>query len=158
MTAFDTAWDLLKIDSPDYQGHHKAPIETDYHVPIFNLNTVMPDIYSHPEYYNVHPEHMELLNRVKNDPSQELSVYRSVPKGVQTEMNAGDWVTPFREYAEDHGERFDGGYDIIEELVAAHDLLNEGNSVQEYGWLGHRNRLDPDVAKWIRSHMMEEDE
>ena len=73
-------------------------------------------------------------------------------------MNAGDWVTPFREHAEDHGERFDGGYDIIEELVAAHDLLNEGNSVQEYGWLGHRNRLDPDVAKWIRSHMMEEDE
>lgn len=156
MTAFDRAWLILKMEPPEYQGHHQAPLDTDYYPPIFNLESMMPGIYANPHFYNATEEQMELLRRFRNEPAAEVQVFRSVPKGVQSELNPGDWVTPFREYAEEHGQRFTGGYDLIEDIVAAHDLLNEGNAIEEYGWLGHRNRLDDDVARWIRSHLMED--
>lgn len=158
MTAFDTVWDLLKLDPPEYQGYHKAPLATDYYPPIFNMNSMMPGVYSNPHYYeNTYlDEIMPILEMVRNDPFALIPVYRSVPKGMQSEINPGDWVTPTRSYAEMHGERFDDGYDLLEEEVRAHTLLNEGNSLHEYGWLGHRDGYKPEINKWIRDLLRDE--
>lgn len=160
MSAFSQAWSLLKVDASDYQGHHKAPIDEDFYAPIWALNYNMfpNDVYTHPHYYEstALDEVMPILNQLRGNPYDQVAVYRSVPKGVQSELNRGDWVTPTRSYAEMHGERFDGGYDLIEEMVNAHDLLNEGNSLHEYGFLGHRNRFnEPDMEKRIRMILRE---
>jgi len=159
MTAFDTAWALVKAEPPSYQGHHEAPLDAEYYPPIFNLLGMYPsDVYANPEYYESSylDEIMPIIMEARNNPFMEIPVYRSVPKGIQSEINPGDWVSPTRSYAEMHGERFDGGYDLLEELVNAHDLLNEGNSLHEYGWLGHRDGYKPNINKWIRGMMSEE--
>ena len=115
-----------------------TPLAEDAYPPIWALdyNMFPSDVYTNPHYYEsmALDEIMPILNQLRGDPYGQVKVYRSVPKGVQSELNAGDWVTPTRSYAEMHGERFDGGYDLIEEMVNAHDLLNEGNSLHEYGF------------------------
>ena len=75
-----------------------------------------------------------LIRRLRGKPDAEVTVFRAVPKGVQTEIEPGNWVTPVREYAEMHGGRFDEGMDIIERKVKAGELFTEGNSLYEYGW------------------------
>ena len=97
------------------------------------LECSLPDVYTNPGHYESSylDEIMPILMEARNNPFVgKISVYRAVPKGVQSEIIPGDWVSPTRSYAELHGARFDGGYDLLEELVNAHgDLLNEGNSL-----------------------------
>lgn len=50
-------------------------------------------------------------------------------------INAGDWVTPSRSYAVDHGESaLNGEYRILSKSVPASHLFTEGNSLSEFGY------------------------
>ncbi len=139
--AFDRAWCVVK-ESPDYQGHHAAPIDSDYHSPLHDLDEMMPDVHVNPHWYG-HPredgyhESVAAIRQARGKPNAKITIYRAVPRGVQNEINPGDWVTPSRAYAEGHGLRFDEGCDILTHEVEAKDLFSEGNSIHEYGWRGH---------------------
>lgn len=74
--------------------------------------------------------------RVKHMPS--VWVYRAVPKSVKegSLQSDGQWVTPSRAYAKQHGQsRFGpGGYRIIKEPVPADSLWFNGDSINEWGF------------------------
>lgn len=65
-------------------------------------------------------------------------VYRAVPKSVKEGnlQSDGQWVTPSREYARQHGQsRFGKGeYRIIKENVRADQLWFNGDSINEWGF------------------------
>ena len=80
-------------------------------------------------------EMAEVIQRVRGNPDAEVIMYRAVPvDGVDT-INAGDWVTPSRLYAVEHGEGpMRGEYRIIEMRVRAGDLHTDGNYIYEFGY------------------------
>ena len=61
-----------------------------------------------------------------------------------TAINAGDWVTPSRSYAVDHGESaLNGEYRILSKSIPASHLFTEGNSLSEFGY-------NPPVEKGVQ--------
>jgi hypothetical protein len=50
-------------------------------------------------------------------------------------INSGDWVTPFRRYAEEHGRSaLQGDYRIVKKQVYARDIFTAGDSWLEWGY------------------------
>jgi hypothetical protein len=129
--------------SEDYRGVHRAPRGEFGEGSLDAMNKTYPaDIYS-PDaprlYGDRHSASMDrkahkVIMSVRGKPNAEVTVYRAVPAGVQEEIKPGDWVTPVREYAEGHGNRFEEGSRIISRKVKASELFTEGNSIFEYGW------------------------
>jgi len=80
-------------------------------------------------------EMFEIMRRVRGNPNAEVIMYRAVPvEGVDT-INPGDWVTPSRLYAVEHGEGpMRGQYRILEMRVRAGDLHTDGNYIYEFGY------------------------
>jgi hypothetical protein len=78
-------------------------------------------------------EAISLIQKARNNPDAEVTIYRAVPKGVK-DINEGDWVTPIKQYAINHGENRLGNYEIITKKVKAGELFNDGNSILEFGW------------------------
>jgi len=119
-----------------YRGQHQPdPTGSQMH----EAEKAFPDVHEHPEYYR-DDEHsdrsLSVIHRTKGDPEAHISVYRAVPKGV-TKINHGDWVTPSKPYAKQHGmHATDPKQDmpVIHKLVRAKDLRSEGNSVSEWGY------------------------
>ena len=125
-----------------YVGQHRAPTR-DAGAPAFNLaGDIYPDdIYSSKavQYYGTGSDAMDkqtmgLLQSLHGKPDADVTIYRAVPKGVDN-LNAGDWVTVSKQYAEDHGESALGGdFDIIEKKVKAKDIFTNGDSIHEFGY------------------------
>jgi len=68
-------------------------------------------------------------------PNALLKVYRAVEKDGPAKILPGDWVTPARGYAKEHGEdNIAGPYKIISKMVHARDLFTDGNSILEWGY------------------------
>ena len=171
MTAFDRAWAVMKAEEPTFeQGrwNPKPAYQEDQapHIdstPIWRAEEAMPDVHESPDFYlgdyeekntQMFRETMEVLNRVRGAPYEEVMVYRTIPEdqkdyyNEEPGINDGDWVTTSEDYARQHGdEALDGNYRILEELVNAHDLYTHGDSIYEYGWGGHRNPHTGDVIK-----------
>ena len=126
----------------DYVGQHRAPTR-DAGAPAFSLaGDIYPDdIYSSKavQYYGTGSDAMDrqtmgLLQSLRGKPDADVTIYRAVPKGVDN-LNAGDWVTVSKQYAEDHGESALGGdFDIIEKKVKAKDIFTNGDSIHEFGY------------------------
>ena len=70
--------------------------------------------------------------------TNKIKVYRAVPDSVvNPQINPGDWVTPSRKYAEDHGKGNLGegqGYTVLEKEIPASQLFTDGNSLLEWGY------------------------
>lgn len=128
----------------DYRGAHSAP-GRDGGAPLHALTELYPeDVYS-PDGMRLYGsglredaakdrEMFAIIERVRGNPDAELIMYRAVPEGVDT-INPGDWVTPSREYAIEHGEGpMRGQYRIIEQRVRAGDLFTDGNYIYEFGY------------------------
>jgi len=80
-------------------------------------------------------ESLRVIQRARNNPNAQVTVYRAVPKNAPADINAGDWVTTSRRYAQGHGESVLGGnYRIVSEKVRAGELATDGNSLNEWGW------------------------
>lgn len=76
------------------------------------------------------------FNKARSNPEAMIPVYRAVPGDIQdAKLRNGDWVTPTREYAVEHGEMyFDGDYRIVKETVPAKFLYVNGDSIHEFGY------------------------
>jgi hypothetical protein len=111
-----------------------------------NPEMVMPDVVARPELYRLGDPEVDarciaaIRKAAEGGPNTRITVYRAAPKGISG-INPGDWVTPSRKYAEDHGiEEIEAGdWAIYTRTVRAGDLFTEGNSIAEWGW-------EPEVA------------
>jgi GNAT superfamily N-acetyltransferase len=147
----------------DYRGSHRAPSGENGEGSLDAMNRTYPDDLYSPNgarYYGMSNGLDKLAHQIilkaKGNPDAEVSVYRAVPKGVKESINAGDWVTTVRQYAEMHGERFKDGMKIIEKKVRAGDLFTEGNSIFEFGWNPSRKKnvnLSPDDTPVSRGRL-----
>jgi hypothetical protein len=83
-------------------------------------------------------ESFDAINKARNNPDLEITVYRGVPKGINS-INEGDWVTLSKTYAENHAS---GGYGrngdeagiVISKKVKVKDIYSTGNDVNEFGY------------------------
>ena len=128
----------------EYRGRHQPdPDGPQMH----EAGLAFPDLYEHPRYYVTHgPEDAESLRAIsvaRSNPDAMIKIYRSAPRGV-TQINPGDWVTPSKHYATQHGlHPYDPEQDmpVISMIVRAKELRTEGNSIHEWGWFPeHANK------------------
>lgn len=125
---------IKDVTDLSYKGSHAAPNAKVYGATIDNLEGIMPkDVYSSKgaNLYGIgnrkiDSEWFSAAYKAKGKPDADVTIYRSVPKGVKT-INNGDWVTTSKTYAKDHGENtLNGDYEIIEKKVKAKTLSSEG--------------------------------
>ena len=81
-------------------------------------------------------EAIENLRQTVRSNSKTITIYRAVDANIkENEIRNGDWVTPSKAYAKEHGEhRLDGDYRIIEQKVPANELWWDGNDIREWGF------------------------
>jgi len=129
-------------EASEYSGEHEAPDATNGK-PIHNVIDIYPeDFYSGSGYkeYAAHEQDVggseayhEIINS-KDKPYRRIWVYRAAPKGTK-QINAGDWVTPVKRYAQLHGkENLNGKYVLLKKHVDSKDLFTDGNSIVEWGY------------------------
>jgi hypothetical protein len=85
---------------------------------------VQTDISDAKEYYDEISREIDMLRNAKH-------------LGEMRNINAGDWVSPVRDYAKHHGDLYLGGkgkYRVFSKKVKAKHLFTEGNSLLEFGY------------------------
>lgn len=132
----------------DYKGQHQAPGPEDGS-PMYDVTqkgTYPKDFYSSKgfQYYSDtgsphDAESHSIVHSYHGRPNRPITVYRAIPKDAPkgTKINPGDWVTPSRSYAHDHGHHSLGGkgkYKVLSMQVKARDLHTDGNSIHEWGY------------------------
>lgn len=95
-------------------------------------------IYNHP-YTNQQSATVlaQAMDSIRNgNENTKVKVYRAVPNDIEETMpRNGDWVTPSKEYAVNHGiRRLNNRYKIIECEVPASHLWFDGNDINEWGY------------------------
>jgi hypothetical protein len=129
--------------SEEYVGQHSAP-SPDFGAPMHDVtaNGMYPkDFYEKSHYYvsgaetGTH-ESMSAVRTVKGRRHAFVTVYRAIPHGLKgAKINEGDWVSPSREYAKEHGRsNLNNKYRIISKKVKAGHLFNDANSINEWGF------------------------
>jgi hypothetical protein len=83
-------------------------------------------------------ESYNIIQKVRNKPNAEVTIYRAVPKGIN-KINEGDFVTLSPKYAELHaasgyGQRGDEAGQVLTAKVKVKDLVWDGNDVNEFGY------------------------
>lgn len=125
----------------EYQGGHNPPSPPD-DSPLHDLtDTYGDDIYTQNalRYFGTggnasdDKQAIAVIQNAKDKPDAVITVYRAVPRGVDSKINKGDWVTITKGYAEQHGLYFDDR-EILTAQVPAKQLYNDGNSIQEWGY------------------------
>lgn len=123
----------------DYRGRHQPDL-TDESVGIHEVDRLYPKFYENTNVYRqgpidaTHRETVGVLNRVRGNPTADVTIYRGVPKSV-TGIHPGDWVTPSRRYAEQHVRSNVPGGHVVRRVVKAHEVREgSGNSIHEWGW------------------------
>jgi hypothetical protein len=76
------------------------------------------------------------IRSLRGKPDAMVHVFRAVPSHARNAtINPGDWVTPTRDYAVQHGEsNLQGQYRLISKKVPAKHLWTDGNSIHEWGY------------------------
>ena len=144
----------------EYAGSHRPPMSDNGGAPAHDLTgagLVYPDdVYSSmaARYYG-HGENtaedaalFQKLHALRGKPDAPVIVYRAVPSEVMknsgNRINHGDWVTPSRSYAVDHGERtLNGDYKLQRIQVPAKAIYTNGDSPYEFGLDRIAGGLDP---------------
>lgn len=137
------AHQLIEKEEGEYRGLHTAPDEESAPMHDLTGNGVYPkDVYDMPHYYHGGDEHQAAgfykALRVRGKPDKDVMIFRAVPKGVK-EFNPGDWVTPVKAYAREHGKHVsDPSQDmhVIRTWVKAKHLHTNGDSLAEWGYNG----------------------
>ena len=134
----------LANDAPeaiDYRGAHQAPSAIKG-TSLDDISAIYPDdVYSSNglRYYggglDGEAESLDVMRKAAGNPDAEITIYRSVPKGV-TEINAGDWVGLSEDYVKQHGNAHvdNGAYDILSKKVKASTLNTAGDALTEWGY------------------------
>lgn len=131
--------------SDDYKGQHQAPQydEENTSAPLYDISRMVPDFYerSH-EYRQSHTEHearaMDIIHQFRGRRKGQIKVYRAIPADANVPrgrgINAGDWVTPVRGYAVEHGRsNLSNQFKIVSKTVPPRHLYTEG-SWEEWGY------------------------
>ena len=134
----------------DYRMSHHAPnastVDENFGANMADVmdGTFVPkDYWTHPEYYLYSDEERDAyyavksaIRGLKNGSQAGITVYRAVHKDVKdSKLRNGDWVTPSRAYAIQHGKRnFGDNYRIIEQTVPLKYLWWDANSIAEWGY------------------------
>lgn len=128
-----TVFERHYVPQEDYRGWHRAP-SRDFGGPLNAPDEFLPDLNNPAIWYGEYTNELrELVQKVHGDPDAYITVYRAMPEG--SEINPGDWVSPFKGYAERHaGDMLEDGWVIKSKKVRAGDLYTEGNSPAEWGW------------------------
>jgi hypothetical protein len=134
----------FSLEPEEYRGQHEAPNRTDeISAPLHALDDVYPsDIYSSKalQYYGTGDDRMDrpsinILQSLANDPDAKVTIYRAIPSDADGKINAGDWVTVNRDYAQLHGDSvLLGNYVIVSEEVPASDVFTNADSIHEQGY------------------------
>lgn len=75
--------------------------------------------------------HSEYYEKISND----LDILRNQDEPDLLSINRGDWVTPIRDYAVEHGEaHLNGEYEILKKNVKAKHIFTNGDSWLEWGY------------------------
>jgi hypothetical protein len=136
----------------DYRGEHAAP-GPESGKPMHDTTDVYPADFYGPrgfEYYaNTHQPYdrasYDTVVAAKGTPDKMVWAHRAVPKDVYKAamktseptahmIRPGDWVTPSREYAKEHGEGLGEGYHIARKRVPAKHLYTNADSIHEWGY------------------------
>ncbi len=154
LPANNTAMDRAKalgykpVDGEDFYGGNHRPPMSDTGAPANDLtgggNIYPDDVYSSnaARYYGSGEASDNALFRklqaLKGKPDEMVRVFRAVPSEVMEQqgnmMHHGDWVTPNRQYAVDHGEgALNGDYRIQASDYPAKTLITNGDSPYEIG-------------------------
>lgn len=142
-------------ESHGYGEGHTAPTK-ESGTPIHNASpSVYPDDFHGPSGFRYYADYgnpydhysYRQLTRVKNDPEAHVWIHRAIPMDVKKAamktdnpighmIRPGDWVTPSKDYAKDHGENEfgKGKYHIASRRVKAKHVYTDGNSVHEWGY------------------------
>lgn len=126
-----------------YRGGHTAPVDPEYHAPLYEMNKTYPDdIYSNNamRYYghgdpDLDAESFDIISKVRGNPDADVTVYRAVPLDAPSDILPGDWVTINKKYAKQHGDGL-GKFKILKTKVKAKQLRTDGNSPHEFGYTG----------------------
>jgi hypothetical protein len=143
-------------DRTDYRGAHTAP-NREFGAPLHDLAAIYPDdVYSAnaARFYGhggdevaMDRRTVQIAQSLRGKPDAEVTIYRAVPKDEKIkEINAGDWVTINKQYADLHGNSaLRGNYKILERKVKAKDIYTNADSIHEYGY-------DPDdvMAQFLK--------
>lgn len=132
---------MSTIGGKPYKGSHTSP-SPGQGAPLHNMTKFFPNdiyskdaarIYGHGADKAQDLQSIKIIQKVKENPDAEVTVYRAVPKGVK-EINPGDWVSINKDYAKSHGDAlFDGNYTLLEKKVPAKELFTS-DSIHEQGW------------------------
>lgn len=132
-----------KIDA--YAGSHRAP-SAEFGAPMHDISRggeMYPeDVYSSDglRIYGdarsqADRESYQAILSARNNPDELVTIYRAVPRQAEDVINAGDWVTPSRSYAEAHGlGPLNGDYKILEMQVPARQVYTNADSLNEFGY------------------------
>jgi hypothetical protein len=143
-------------DRTAYRGLHTAP-NREFGAPLHDLAAIYPDdVYSAnaARFYGHGGDEVAMDRRtvqiapsLRGKPDAEVTIYRAVPKDEKIkDINAGDWVTINKQYADLHGNSaLQGNYKILERKVKAKDIYTNADSIHEYGY-------DPDdvMAQFLK--------
>ena len=133
------------ISDQEYRMQHKAPNSSDdFSANLANIeetDLIPKDYWTHPQYYLSDGERYsfykvkQALDRYKENGKANLKLYRAIDKNIKEEQfRNGDWVTPDRQYAADHGSGIPGGYKIISQAVPLEHIYWDVNSIAELGY------------------------
>jgi hypothetical protein len=126
----------------EFQSGHRMSHQPDLDGPgMHEAHRTYPGIYENPQWYThgeqSDRESLSAIRKTRNKPDASLRIYRAVPPGV-TDISPGDWVTPSRTYAREHGMHpTDSNQDmpVISMMVPAkHVVEGSGNSINEWGY------------------------
>lgn len=132
--------------STDYQMAHR-PQGIEGGAPLHDLTgggEIYPaDVYSAQgaQYYGTGYKALDvqahaMIQNFRGKPDAPVTIYRAIPKdATQANINAGDWVTPIREYAVQHGQsNLNSDYKILSKTVRAKEIFTSGDSWMEWGY------------------------
>lgn len=125
-------------EADTYKMQHTAPTREDNPSGDNLTDTFGDDIYSGRalQYFGTGSSYdqkaINIIQGMRNKPNKPVTIYRAVPKDVKS-INASDWVTTTKEYAQDHMEG-EEGWHILSKKVKAKDIATDGNSIHEFGY------------------------
>lgn len=102
-----------------------------------DVKTPMPDNYyeilNNQAKYDIDiKETMDQLNKIKNNPDAEITIYRAT---TGNSINDGDWITLSKNYANKHNEHSLGNKgNVVEMKVKAKDIQFAGDDIKEWGY------------------------
>lgn len=71
---------------------------------------------------------LSALQKLKDNPDAEVTIYRGVPSGASNEIGSGDWVTLDKSVAQEYGPK------LLAKKVKAKDVTTWPDSLLEFGY------------------------